>query len=140
MSSTKKVKDCLRKSFADADHFGFDKKTQVVVENMPYDSRGVPYVHIFVIPNDVTPFDVADTDETDGVFRIILRYPTDKFTLDDVEQKTDEIEDYYTIGRKFEHNGQTVQVRKRNTPPGVVENGWHKMIVDIIYNAYMDRQ
>jgi hypothetical protein len=108
-------------------------------ENIAYTPvNGVPYTELLVLPNDKTAFSVSDTDETDGVFRAILRYPVDTGAIA-AKTKADEIFNIYKIGSSISYSGQSVEIVAVSRQPGVVESGWYKIIISVRYRAFIGR-
>ena len=121
-------------SFVNAD-FGLP----IAHENRDYTPvQGTAYAEILVLQNDKTPWSVEDVDESDGVFRVILRYPSGQ-GVGAVKNKADEIIDNYKNGSEITHNGQTVKIISVNRAVGVQETGWYKMMVDIRYKTFFGR-
>ena len=49
---------------------------EIAHENLAYEpTTGTEYAELRTLNNDVTAYDLATLDITDGVFRVILRYP-----------------------------------------------------------------
>jgi len=129
-----KVYQAIVQSFIDAG-FGLP----IAHQNINYTpENGVAYAEIYVAGNDVTAFDLAYTDETDGIFRVILRYPVNSGAVA-AERKSEEILRYYHIGKQMEYDGQIVSVRSYSQEPGVPEDGWYKAVLTIRYYAYLRR-
>lgn len=99
---------------------------------------GVPYAQVYVAGNDTTAKDLAHTDVTDGVFRVILRYPANGGAIAG-ERKSEEIRKYYHIGKRFEYDGQLVVVRSYSQEPGAPDDGWYKLVLTIRYDADLPR-
>lgn len=108
-------------------------------ENIDYKpTAGTPYAEILVIENDVTPLDLSYTDETDGVFRVILRYPSGGGAVA-ARTMSDRITAFYNIGKVIEYDAQRVIIRKFGGAPGESRDGWYVFIVNIYYKAYARR-
>jgi len=108
-------------------------------ENKNYiPTAGTPYAEIMVIGNDVTPADLAHTNETDGVFRVILRYPADSGAIA-AKSMSDKITTFYNIGKVIEYDTQSVTIRKFSDAPGESRDGWYVYIVNVYYKAYARR-
>lgn len=103
-------------------------------ENKPFDPRGRVYGEVLSLPNDVTPFSLKETDETDGIFRVIVRVPANmgwKYC----KQVADTIRSWFPIGGKIAEATITGHSRKA----GVHEDGWFKQVVTISYRAFIRR-
>jgi len=131
-----KINQAFIKSFIDAD-FGLD----IAHENIDYKPKaGTPYAEIFVIGNDVTPATLtAGLYETDGVFRVILRYPSGGGAVA-ARAMSDRITAHYYIGREIEYDSQRAIIRKFSGAPGESRDGWYVFIVNIYYKAYVRRE
>lgn len=108
-------------------------------ENMHYTpSAGEAYFEVRVLANDLTPASLADSDETDGVFRVILRHPQDAGAVAP-KQTLGEVASAFPVGRRFEYGGTRVTVTGRQQQPGVAEDGWYAVILDLQYRAFAKR-
>lgn len=111
----------------------------VAYENQPYTPTvGRPYAELRILPNDITPVSLAHSDETDGVFRVILRYPVEK---GDFPAKTmaDRIFAAFPIGARLAYSGQTVTITSQQRQPGVAEEGWYVLVLTMAYKAFLTR-
>lgn len=108
-------------------------------ENLPYSPTiGTAYAELNVLPNDETAFSANDSDETDGIFRIILRYPENAGAIP-AKTMADSIFDGFKVGDKFTYDGQMVEITGRQRAPGVRETGWYKLVLSIAYQAFTRR-
>jgi len=72
------------------------------------------------------------------VFRILLRYPTDKSSVP-AKTKADEIFAVFKIGQRLTYDGVTVTIIGNQRQPGVVEEGWYKLVLTMPYKAFLTR-
>lgn len=107
-------------------------------ENAPYTPTGAPYAELLVLQNDRTPYSLADSDETDGVFRVILRYPVNGGAVA-IKTKADEIFAAFKIGQRLTYSGQTLTILSQQRQPGVPEDGWFKLVLTMAYKANIAR-
>lgn len=108
-------------------------------ENVSYDPvPGEPYAELLNLPNSVEPFTVADINETSGLFRIILRYPTGQGSIA-VKQKAEEIMAFYGIGTNVTYNGQSATITAVQRQAGHPEDAIYKLVITIRYQAYLAR-
>ncbi len=108
-------------------------------ENMPYKPKaGEAYAELLVIQNDVTALDFRDTNETDGIFRVILRYPVNTGSIP-AKTMADEIFHHFAIGVQVGFEDQIVTIMKHDRAPGYSEQGWYKLVLTIGYKAFIDR-
>lgn len=129
-----KIDQAFINTFIDAD-FGLD----IAHENLSYSpTAGTEYVQLLNIPNDITPFSVKETNETDGIFRIILYWPVDEGAIQ-AKLKADEIMDAFTIGSQVCYDGQCATVTRLSRQKGIAENGWYKTLITIAYKAFIRR-
>ncbi len=108
-------------------------------ENAAYSPiAGTAYAELMVLQNDRTAFTLADSDETDGVFRVILRYPvlTGAITA---KTKADAIFAVYKIGASLTYSGVQLTITSNQRQPGVAEDGWYKLVLSMAYRALILR-
>lgn len=101
-------------------------------------SNGVAYAEVTVIPNNETAYSADDTDETDGLFRIILRYPENEGAVP-AKTMADTMFAQYKIGQRITYDGQEVEITGRQRAPGVREAGWYKLVLSISYRTFTRR-
>ena len=115
--------------------FGLD----IAHENIDYEpTAGAEFVSIRLLPNDVTPLSYTDSDETDGIFRVILNWPQGEGAIQ-AKNKADEIISAFKIGTKLEYLGQKVTVTTAYRELGESIDGWYRIIISIGYYAVIDR-
>jgi len=130
------VENILINSFDNAD-FGLPVKT----ENEIYDPViGTAYAELIVLPNEKTAYSVKHTDQSNGVFRIILRYPIGE-SKDTIKAKADEIFNVYKLHSIVTdtENNNYVEIIKQNCQEGVRETAWHKLVLDLYYQTFTRR-
>jgi hypothetical protein len=96
------------------------------------------YAEIINLPNPLDPLSLKDSDETSGIFRIILRYPVNQSAII-AKTKAQEIVDYYNIGTIVSYSGQSAIIRKTTRQNGAPEDGWYKTVVSLQYFAIITR-
>ena len=108
-------------------------------ENLNYSPvSGTAYAELHTLPNDITPLSLKHSDETDGVFRVILRYPVNTGAIN-IKTMADNILSGFKIGTVVTYDGQKATVIRTGRQQGINENQWHIMIVDIFYRAFITR-
>lgn len=108
-------------------------------ENAPYVPKAQEaYAELLVLTNDVTPFSLNGSNETDGVFRVLLRYPTDIGAMA-AKIKADEILAAFSIGKRVCYGTQCATVVSQQRQQGVPEEGWFKINVSFRYRAFIER-
>ena len=108
-------------------------------ENLNYSPvSGTAYAELHTLPNDITPLSLKHSDQTDGVFRVILRYPANTGAIN-IKTMADSILSGFKIGTIVSYDGQKATVFKTNRNNGIHDNQWHTMIVDIFYRAFITR-
>lgn len=118
---------------------GFRHDLDIAFDNLPYTPIiGTPYAEVFVIHNDITPYSLKHTNETDGIFRVILRYPVNESTKA-IKEKAQEIFDWFKIGSRYTFNGQKVTVTRHMMDRGIQEAGWYKMVLTMYWKAFLSR-
>ena len=112
---------------------------ETAYQNQPYTpTAGTPYAELLNIPNDITALDLKDTNETDGLFRIILRYPVDSGAFAAKNQAETIMADY-SIGSSVSYSGQSARITAVNRQQGVVEESWYVTLITISYRAFIPR-
>ena len=128
------VDSALVESFIDQD-FGLP----IAHENRNYKPvSGTAYAEILVLQNDKTAWSIEDVDQSDGVFRVILRYPSGQ-GVGGIKNKADEIINTYKIGSRIIYNDQVIEVTAVNRAVGVQETGWYKIVIDVRYKTFFRR-
>jgi hypothetical protein len=113
----------------------------IAYENEQYPAKGSPkgaYAELLMIQNNVTPFSLAHTDETDGIFRVILRYPANGGAIP-AKQKAESIANAFRVGRRISYDGVTATVIGSSRVPGVPEDGWYKQVLSFQYRSFITR-
>lgn len=121
-------------------HFiGAGLSLPIAHENLPYQPEaGTPYAELLVLQNDITPYSLNDSNETDGVFRVILRYPVNGGAVA-IKTKADEVFAAFAIGQRLAYDGQRLTIVSHQRQPGVAEDGWYKLVLTLAYRAYITR-
>ena len=107
-------------------------------ENLPFTPGSDAYAEVLILQNDTTPWSLKHSNETDGIFRVILRYPADTGAIA-AKQKAEEIFNVFKIGSRHEYNGATVTITTNQRALGVQETGWYKLALSMQYKAYLKR-
>lgn len=108
-------------------------------ENLAYEPvPGTPYAELINLPNDTTPLSTNDTNETDGVFRIILYWPQNEGSIQ-AKLKADEILAVFSIGTKVCYQSQCATITRSSRYKGVAELGWYHVVITIAYTAFLTR-
>jgi hypothetical protein len=108
-------------------------------ENLSYDAtEGEAYAEISVLQNNVTPLTLNSSDQTDGIFQVVLRYPANSGAIA-IKQKADEILNHFRFGKTFKYGGVSVKTTSLQRQPGINEAGWYKIILTIAYTAILTR-
>lgn len=108
-------------------------------ENINYEPvAGTEFVSLRLLPNDVTPLSYKHSDETDGIFRIILNWPQGEGAIQ-AKNKADQILAAFKIGTKLEYSGQKVTVTTAYRELGETIDGWYRIILTIGYYAVVTR-
>jgi hypothetical protein len=111
----------------------------IVFENEQYTpTAGRAYAELKVLQNDVSPATLNDSNDSDGVFRVILRYPVDTGAFD-AKTKADQIFAVFAIGARLIYDGVTVIIMRNSRQPGLAEDGWYKLVLDMPYRANFAR-
>jgi hypothetical protein len=104
-------------------------------ENVDYEPvQGTPYAEINVLPNNTTKLTLNNSNETDGIFRIHLRYPTGKGAIS-AKTKAEEIIAYFAPGNRIGYGGQSVLILGTDRKQGIQNENWYEIIVTLTYWA-----
>lgn len=110
-------------------------------ENSKYTPvAGTAYAELYVNPNDQTAFS-CDTDVTDGLFKIILRYPVNAGAIT-AKTMADSIFSIYPVDSYIYYpdtTGQKTEITGISRDTGYHEAGWYKLVISIRYNAFIRR-
>lgn len=108
-------------------------------ENMAYaPAAGTAYAELLVLQNDVTALTLKHSNATDGVFRVILRYPLEVGAVI-AKQKADQIFDFYKLGQRLEYASDSLTITSNSRQVGVAEDGWYKLVLSMSYKAFFGR-
>lgn len=108
-------------------------------ENAGYTPKqGEAFVEVLINQNDITPFSLAGSNETDGTMSVILWYPMDAGAIS-AKNKAAEIMTAFFIGRTLTYAGQRVTIKSQRRQPGAPENGWYKLSIILSYWAAVAR-
>ena len=129
-----KIDQAFIESFINA-NFGLE----IAYQNLPYEpTANIPYAELLNIPNDITALDLNDTYETDGLFRVILRYPAETGAITP-KTKAEEIMAHYRIGSSVSYSGQSARITAVSRQAGLVEESWYVTVITITYRAFIQR-
>jgi hypothetical protein len=104
-------------------------------ENINYEPvQGTPYAEIKVMPNDTTKLTLSNSDVTDGIFRIYLRYPTGSGAVA-AKTKAEQIIAYFAPGNRIGYSGQSVLIEKTARKEGIQNQNWYEIIITLSYWA-----
>ena len=116
-----------------------DLGLNIAHENTSFNpTAGTEYVELINIPNDITPADLSYTNETDGLFRIILYWPVNKGSVL-AKEKADTILTVFPIDTEVCYDSQCATVTKVSREKGVSESGWYKTVITVSYRAFITR-
>lgn len=131
---TAKLEQALVQRFIDAG-FGLP----IAYENNGYEpTAGTAYAEISSFVNDETPLSMNTSDQTDGFFQVILRYPDGQLSWD-AKNKADEIRNVFKIGLRLVNDGQKLTVTSRSADKGFNEDGWYKIVLRVFFTAVLPR-
>jgi len=104
-------------------------------ENMDYTpAQGTAYAEIKMIPNDVSKLTLNNSNETDGIFRIYLRYPSGTGAVT-AKTMADTMLAYFPLGRRITYGTQDVTIMKASRKEGIQNNNWYELIITLSYWA-----
>ena len=106
-------------------------------ENKDFEpTAGTEYVELINLPNDVTPLSINDTNETDGLMRVILYWPVNKGSTQ-AKLKADEILAVFSIGTRVCYDSQCATINRLSRHKGIVDGGWFHTVITIGYTAFL---
>jgi hypothetical protein len=134
MASLVKIEQALITAFKNGG-FGL----AIAYENLVYTPvTGTPYAELLTHIGETNPLTLNDLDETSGLFRVVLHYPKDGGTIA-ARKKADEVTTVFKIGSRFSFGGVTLTVTSNNQRISSLDDGWHNLIIDIFYTAFLAR-
>ena len=108
-------------------------------ENSDYSPAAqTAYAELLNLPNDITAFSLNDSNETDGLFRIILRWPENEGSIN-AKTQADTIMSAFGIGTDVCYSGQCATIVTQDRGNGFNEEGWYKILITIGYYANITR-
>lgn len=107
-------------------------------ENAEYEPDGTAYAELLTLDNDVTAYSLKDSDETDGAFRVLLRFPSKGGAIPH-KQTTDAIMDAFKIGTQVCYGGKCATIVSQRRQAGVSEGDWYKIVLTFRYRAILRR-
>ncbi len=111
----------------------------IAQENVTYEPvLGAPYAAIKVFGNDVTPFNLSTSNETDGFFQCILYYPTGEGSVPS-NTKADEILNHFSLGTTLVYDGQSLSITKASNQKGSDVDGWYTRLLRVYFVAIVPR-
>ncbi len=109
-------------------------------ENLPYTPvTGTPYAELIMLQNDITPWGLSQRNQSDGLFRVILRYPVNTGAIV-AKTMADSIFAAFPIGARISYaNVVRATITSQARAPGYAEEGWYKLILSLGYQALLSR-
>lgn len=116
----------------------WDGSTYTTTNGVYVPTNGRAWTEAFVLPNDTTGLSLSTSNQTDGLFRVILRYPRDIGSIT-AKTKADQIFDAFKIASIVEYGGQGAVITNYQRQEGTPEDGWYKLVLSIFYRAKLMR-
>jgi hypothetical protein len=105
-------------------------------ENAPYDPvPGIAYAELICINNDFTPYSLSGSLETEGIFRVILRYPLGRYSIS-AKTMADLIFAAFPVNSLVKYGASKSKVIKHQRNTGASEGGWYKIVVSITHKTF----
>lgn len=102
-------------------------------------TNGRAWIEAFLLPNDITALGLSATNETDGVFRCVLRYPANTGSIA-AKQKADEIMTGFPVGARLTYSDQKVTVTSQDRRQGTtLDENWYSLVVSFNYRTFLAR-
>jgi len=116
-----------------------DFELPIAHENASYEPiPGTAYAELICINNDFTQYSLSGSQETEGIFRIILRYPVGAYSIT-AKQKVEEILAAFPINSIVSYGTSRSKVIKHERKTGVPEEGWYKLVISITHKTFSTR-
>jgi hypothetical protein len=96
------------------------------------------FLAISNFPAGKQPMTLADTDQIDGVFQVVVAYPVDDGTHE-AKAMAEAVLDLFAIGARLTYSGQTVHINTTRRNGGLVEDGFYKIVCAVEWTAYTSR-
>lgn len=114
---------------------GFD--IDVAHENAAYDPvPGTAYAELICINNDFTQYSLSHSKETEGIFRVILRYPVGTYSIT-AKTMAENIFTAFPINSTVEYGTSKSKVTKHQRDTGTPEDGWYKIVVSVTHQTFI---
>lgn len=95
------------------------------------------YAELINLPNNITALSINDSNETDGVFRVILYWPLNEGAIA-AKTKADEILAVFSIGTRVCYDSQCATITSSSYQKGDSDI-WYKLVLTIGYYAIIGR-
>lgn len=107
---------------------------QTALPNLKFTpTHGDPFAELINLPNDASPLTIDGSSETDGIFRILLNWPTGTGDIA-AKIKAQEIISYFDIGKKI---GVAVVTGHGFTARSSPVGNWYLIVITIFYRAFL---
>lgn len=100
--------------------------------------QGQAYAELLTHPNDTTPYTLSDSNQTDGVLKVILSYPLGVGGITP-KQKAQAIVNHFFIGKILTYDNASLTITKTNQRVSNTEDAWFKLIIEFTYRAIIRR-
>ena len=111
----------------------------VAHENLPFQpTPGTAYAEIRLLQNDMTPFGLSSSNISDGIFRVILRYPLNAGAIA-AKTMADTIFAAYPLGARISYSDTSATIASHKRAEGYPEDGWYKLVLSFGYRAFITR-
>jgi len=121
----------------------------IVHENNSYEPvPGTPYVELLCLHNDLSIFSLDLTTETEGIFRAILRYPTNEYSIGAKTMAETIFEEfplgsvvsYGEVSSKILHHKRVTGAFGKELTTTFPQEGWFKLVVSIMHKTFIRRR
>lgn len=96
------------------------------------------YLEIKTFPAGNSPYSLAHSNESVGLFQCIVRYPVDTGAIA-VKEKAEAVMALFKVGKVLTYSGQTVNIVSNTRDGGRVEEGFYQIVVRANYRAFVQR-
>jgi len=96
------------------------------------------FMEIRTIPATRAAWSLADTDESLGVFFVMLKYPDDVGAIV-AKVKAEAVLSLLKVGARFTYAGQVVEIASNNRDGGRNDGGFYQIAIRANYRAFVAR-
>ena len=97
-----------------------------------------PYIEESLSPMGSISHDLANTNESVGLYQCIVRYPIDVGAIS-AKTKAEDILSLFAIGSTINYGGQVINIQSATRTGGAVDGGYYILSARVNYTAYVPK-